>query len=114
MSLIKLSAKILKSPFAIANCRHGLLQGKETLLGVHSANGSVHFFQMTGKNRMRHFTPAMFGKIPKDLPSGAPFLGAVQEFTNKDAKRKLSKFTHVFRFKDPESAIRFREALKEL
>lgn len=63
---------------------------------------------------MRHFTPAMFGKIPKDLPNGAPFLGAVQEFTNKDAKRKLSKFTDVFRFKDPESAIRFREALKEL
>ena len=48
MSLIKLAAKILKSPFAIANCRHGLLQGKETLLGVPRPSRPFLNFELLG------------------------------------------------------------------
>jgi hypothetical protein len=117
MSLIKIAAKILKSPHLFYNCEYGLLPNKETFLGIYKNGinaGKVHYFQKIDKNKIRHFTGALFGHIPKDLSSGSPFLGAVQEFTNKNAKRKLRSFDEIYRFKSPESAKRFRNQLREL
>ena len=115
MSLIKLAAKIIKSPCKWDNCFHGLIPKKETLLGWNREENFVHYMQKDRK-RLRHFTiPGKFDEMaerPK-YEHGAKFPGAIMEFTNKNAKRKLKTFDEIYKFKNPESAKRFREQLKE-
>jgi hypothetical protein len=113
MSLIKLSAMIIKDKYCWNNCFHGLIPNKETLLGINKKYNYVHYMQKDG-NKLRHFTMAgPFGKINKNYKHGDNFYGAVHEFTNKDTKRKLNKFDEIYKFKNPESAKKFRKMLNE-
>jgi len=113
MSLVKIAAMTIKSPFSWDNCFHGLSPSKETLLGWHKGKDYVHYMQKTDKNTLKHFTMAgPFGKMNEPYKNGDKFYGAVHEFTNKDATNKLSKFHEIYKFKSPESASKFREQLK--
>ena len=105
----------IKSKFAWDNCVHGLIPKKETLVGWHRGGNYFHYMQKPDKNTLRHFTMAgPFGQAgPEPYKAGDKFYGAVHEFTNKDAKERLSKFHEIYKFKNPESAKRFREQLKE-
>jgi hypothetical protein len=113
MSLIKLAAMIIKSKFSWNNCFHGLEPNKETLLGWNKNHNYVHYMQKPDKNTIRHFAMAgPFGKIKEPYKISDKFYGAVHKFTNKDAKKKLSKFSEIYKFKNPESALHFRNMLK--
>ena len=112
--IIKLASMLIKSKFSWNNCFHGLKPNTETLLGWHRNTNYVHYMQKLDKNTLRHFTMAgPFGKINEPFKSGDKFLGAVHDFTNKDAKKKLSKFSEIYKFKSPESALHFRKMLDQ-
>lgn len=120
MSLVKLSSMTIKSPFKWGVCSDNLCSG-ETYLGINKLKNYVHFFQKPDKGTIRHFTMAgPFGKLKPNSSFGSikesptEFYGAVHNFTNKDAKKKLSKFDEIYKFKTLDSAKRFREQLKEL